>query len=339
VTQTVPAAEIETLGQGGAIWLGDAFQLVDRLPKDSVDLILTSPPYWGLRTYGHSHNNDILDWWTAQGVTPDRVPPFDSYAAAGGVLGLEPYPAWYVAHLVEWFAKASRILKPGASVWVNLGDTYFARWASIRDSGRQGLNDDERLRRKTPSGGYLHDKQLLMIPARFAIAMQDHGWILRNDVIWAKESPIPRPETDRLRNAHEHWFHFVQRSAGGRPQYFYDMTAVEDGATDVITTSTSRGGTSHSASFPAEVIRPRIASSSQRGGLVLDPFVGTGRTVMEALALGRRAIGFELSEKYADDARLAVESAEARSAAPRFPALGEGNADLGDDLNDYRRRR
>lgn len=306
MSHQMPLAE-EALGDGGEVWHGDAYDLVSQLPSDSTDLILTSPPYWGLRTYGHVHDEQVLDRWTADGMSTDRVPPYDWYRQNGGVLGLEPYPVWYVTHLVEWFSKARRVLRESGSIWVNLGDTYFARWASIRDEGRQGYSG-ERSRRRTPSGGYLHDKQMLMIPARFAIAMQDEGWILRNDVIWSKGAGLPRPETDRLRLSHEHWFHFVQRSSGGRPRYFYDLDAAETDRTDVISSPPTRGDGQHSATFPSAIVRPRILSSSPSGGLVLDPFSGSGTTVAEAVACGRRSIGFELSEKFAETSRLSIQN-------------------------------
>lgn len=295
-------------GPDGQIWQGDAFDLVTEVPDSSVDLIVTSPPYWGLRSYGLEHADTVLEDWEALGCTADRVPPYDWYAAAGGQLGLEPYPNWYVAHLVEFMQKARRTLTPGASVWINLGDTYFARWSSIRDGGRQGISG-ERHRRRTPSGGYLHDKQLLMIPARVAIALQDCGWILRNDVIWAKSNPIPRPETDRLRLSHEHWFHFVLRNTKGRPRYYYDLTEAEDGALDVVTTSVAAGSDGHSATFPRGLVARRILTSCPVGGLVLDPFCGTGRAVTEAVLHDRRGLGFERQAEFANAARQSLQAA------------------------------
>lgn len=281
---------------------GDAFELVGALADESVDLVLTSPPYWGVRSYGMEHDEAVLDRWLNTGCPSDRTPPYDWYRQAGGLLGLEPYPQWYVDHLVEFFTRVRRALKGSGSLWINLGDTYFSRWSSIRDNGRQGMTD-QRTRRRTPSGGYLHDKQLLLIPARFAIAMQDAAWILRNDVIWAKPHPMPRPEQDRLRTSHEHWFHFVQRNAAGRPRYYYDLAEVEHGSRDVVSCHTGSGTNGHSAAFPSELIVPRIASSSPPGGLVLDPFCGTGTAVVEAARLGRHAIGFEKSSKYVRSAR------------------------------------
>ena len=199
------------------VLVGDAFDLINHIHDDGIDLVLTSPPYWGLRSYGLEHRDDVLAQWQQAGHDPEGPPAYDWYRDAGGVLGLEPYPQWYVAHLVEFFDRARSKLKQSGSLWVNLGDTYFSRWSSIRDEGRQGFNE-RRTRRRTPSGGYLRDKQLLLVPARFAIAMQEAGWILRNDLIWSKPNVMPRPESDRLRLSHEHWFHFVLRNPRGRPQ-------------------------------------------------------------------------------------------------------------------------
>lgn len=294
-----------TLPCRGEVWHGDSYALIDDLEDQQVDLLLTSPPYWGLRSYGFAHDEGILARWEALGCSRDRIPHWDWYRSEGGVLGLEPFPDWYIGHLVEFFTRARPKLKESGSLWINLGDTYFARWSSIRDEGRQGIKP-ARQRRRTPSGGYLHDKQLLLIPSRFAIAMQDAGWILRNDLIWAKPNPIPRPESDRLRLAHEHWFHFVLRQSTSRPQYYYDISECEDGALDVVSCATAKGGAGHSATFPAEFVRRRILSTSPPGGFVLDPFCGTGVAVREAIRNGRSAVGFELSVENARRAEFEV---------------------------------
>jgi DNA modification methylase len=295
----------------GVVRTGDAYELIDELDDASVDLLISSPPYWGLRSYQIPHTN-VHRRWLDTGATPDRVPTYDWYNSAGGALGMEPYPHWYVAHLVEFFNKARRVLQPTANLWVNLGDTYFARWSSIRDGGRQGY-EKNRHRRKTPSGGYLHDKQLLMIPARFAIAMQDANWILRNDVIWSKPNVLPRPERDRLRMTHEHWFHFVLRRTSRRPAYFYDITKCEQGQRDVVSCAPAGGSNGHTATFPPDLIRPRIESSSPEWGTVLDPFCGTGRAVVESIRTRRHGIGFERNPAYARAARSAVRVALKRS--------------------------
>lgn len=282
---------------------GDAFQLLTKLDAASVDLVLTSPPYWGLRSYGHQHDPKVLDAWRRrckrEGRDPATPPTWDWYHAKKGVLGLEPYPEWYVAHLAEFFKAVQRVLKPKGSLWLNLGDTYFARWSSLREDSRQGLADTDRSRRITPAGGWRQDKQLMLIPARVAIALQDTGWILRNDLIWRKSNTTPRPETDRLRNAHEHFFHFVKKPSQGRAAYYYDLDATEGGALDVVDHPVGRSRNDHSATFPESLVRARVRSSCPPGGVVLDPFCGTGRTLEVAVVEGRRAIGFELSESYA----------------------------------------
>jgi DNA modification methylase len=293
-------------GSGSLVLQGDAYDLAAQLAHSSIDLIITSPPYLGLRTYGLNHNWEAIREWKALGKTPDETPPYDWYRRTGGVLGLEPIPDWYVHHLSEILGRLLKALKPGGSLWVNLGDTYFARWSSIRDRGRQGLGDNPRIRRRMPMGGYRQEKQLLLIPARFAIHMQENGWILRNDVIWYKPNAVPRPEGDRLRLTHEHLFHFVLKPKEGRAKYYYDANKAEPGCADVITCNVTPGQNGHSATFPEELVLPRIESSCPPGGVVLDPFCGTGRALYLALATGRKAIGFDLIPGYCDASREAI---------------------------------
>ena len=292
-----------------SVFCGDAYDLGSRLLEKSVDLVITSPPYWGHRSYGGDHDWAILETWKAAGGVVERPPSYEWYRDHGGLLGLEPVPEWYVAHLVEILGRMRPALKSSASLWINIGDTYFARWASIRENGRQGLGDNPRVRRRTPMGGYRQEKQLLQVPARFAIGMQDDRWILRNDVIWFKPNVPPRPEMDRLRLAHEHFYHFALRPKEGRAKYYYDMGAVEPGALDVVTYSVRAGRDGHSATFPGDLIRPRILSSCPPGGMVLDPFCGTGSALKVAVESGRRAIGFDLSHDFAGSARALLDDA------------------------------
>ena len=277
---------------------GDAYDLLPSLEPESVDLLITSPPYWGQRTYDQEHNWDVLQDWRSTGAAPGSIPDYEWYRENGGVLGMEPTPEWFVAHLVEMFDRFRPALRPAGSVWVNLGDTYFARWSSIRRDGRQGLGDASRERRRTPMGGYRQEKQLLLVPARFAIAMQDRRWILRNDMIWNKPNVPPRPEKDRLRLSHEHFFHFVLRPTNGRARYYYDISETESGSNDVVTHYVRPGENGHTATFPETLIRPRILSSCPPGGTVLDPFCGTGRALAVAMESGRRGIGIDNSRAY-----------------------------------------
>jgi site-specific DNA-methyltransferase (cytosine-N4-specific) len=282
--------------QAYALLQGDAFDLLGRLPAACVDLVITSPPYWGLRDYEAAHNWDILDEWEG-GKNAVALPSYDWYREHGGTLGLEPMPEWYVANVASILSRCQRVLKPTGSLWLNLGDTYFARWSSIRSKGRQGLNGDDRQRRKTPMGGFRQEKQLLLIPARVAIAMQEHRWILRNDLIWYKPNVPPRPFDDRLGLTHEHFFHFVLRPKEGRAKYYYDL--VEAGSNhDVQKCNVVPGRDEHSASFPPKLIEPRICSSCPPDGIVLDPFVGVGTALEVALATGRRGIGFDANKRF-----------------------------------------
>lgn len=304
-SETNPANQAMPLPPCAVVRLGDAFDLVCELAPNTVDLILTSPPYWGQRTYGSEHNWDIVHDWEATG-RGDAIPPYQWYRDHGGILGLEPIPEWYVQHLTDIICRATPALKPSGSMWINLGDTYFARWASIRENGRQGLGDNPRTRRRVPMGGYRQEKQLLQIPARFAISMQDRRWILRNDVIWYKPNVPPRPESDRLRLAHEHFYHFVHRPKEGRAKYFYDQSHNEPGGNDVVIHSVRSGDSGHTATFPESLILPRVLTSCPPGGLVLDPFCGTGRTLCVALDSGRSALGFDNNPHYVSVARTAL---------------------------------
>jgi DNA modification methylase len=286
------------------IIVGDAFDLFPMLPSASIDLIMTSPPYWGHRDYDLDHN------WTFFNNIPNvkkigsHPPGYEWYRLHGGILGLEPYPEWYVSHLSEIFSRSAACLKTGGSLWINVGDTYFARWSSIRNGGRQGLADNGRKRRKTPMGGFRAEKQLLLIPARFAIAMQERGWILRNDLIWHKPNALPLREGDRLNLAHEHFFHFVKKPSLGRAKYYYDLSGVENRQSDVVSVMVEPGDDGHTATFPKSLIRPRIVSSSPAGGVVLDPFCGTARTIAVANEVGRRGLGFDIQPRFAASASM-----------------------------------
>lgn len=280
-----------------ALVCGDSYDLLRTLPDESIDLIVTSPPYWGFRDYEAEHNWEILQLWEG-GKHAKEYPSYEWYRENGGLLGLEPLPEWYISNLVSIMEHCQRVLKRSGSLWLNLGDTYFARWSSIRSKGRQGMNRDGRHRRKTPMGSYRQEKQLLLIPSRVAIAMQERRWILRNDLIWYKPNVPPHPFGDRLSLSHEHFFHFVRRPKEGRPKYYYDLDEAGPVAHDVQTINAAPGQGDHSATFPVKLIEPRIRSCSPVGGVVLDPFSGVGTTVFVALKNRRRGIGFEVNERF-----------------------------------------
>jgi DNA modification methylase len=300
------APETSALVKPDCVLEGDAFDLFGKLSPESVDLVITSPPYWGHREYGLSHNWDLFNDIPKVRVLGETTKGYEWYRSKGGILGLEPYPEWYIRHLVEILRRSEPILKANGSLWVNLGDTYFARWSSIRESGRQGLADLDRQRRKTPMGGFRQEKQLLLIPARFAVEMQQAGWILRNDLIWYKPNATPRPEGDRLKLSHEHFFHFVKKPTEGRAAYYYEPAYAETRHNDVVTVAAAAGEEGHTATFPRALILPRILTSSPPDGVVLDPFCGTGRALEVAKEVGRKVVGFELQASYVNAAKRKI---------------------------------
>lgn len=163
-----------------------------------VDCIVTSPPYWGLRDYGIE-----------------------------GQIGLEEHPKDYIKKMVEVFHECQPILKEKGSLWLNLGDSYYSK----SGSGKIYSNIDEEevdvsehrmnIRGKFNDGGWLQPKQKMLMPHRVAIALQDDGWILRNDIVWSKPNYMPSSVQDRLTNSFEYIFHFVKHQ-----KYYYDLEAI-----------------------------------------------------------------------------------------------------------------
>lgn len=264
------------------LYRGDSLQVLATLPTHSVDCIVTSPPYYGQRDYG----------------VPEQI-------------GLEPHPLQYVERLVAVFRAARRVLKPTGSLWVNLGDTYWS------GKGRaQGLDKKQKNRRfvrpqdKTGPRPLCTPKQLLLIPHRFAIAMQDDGWIVRNDNVWSKVNPTPDPHKDRSAAAHEYMFHFVLKR-----KYYYNFDAVAvpsngeretKGPPSVWHIPTVPSIKKHIAVFPESLVRIPIRATLPPNGVLLDPFCGSGTALSYAVAQGegRRAIGIDISEAALQEAKI-----------------------------------
>lgn len=164
---------------------GGAREVLGGLPAGSFQTCITSPPYYGLRDYGH-----------------------------GEQLGMEPTLGEYVANLVEVFEQVRRVLRDDGTLWLNLGDSYASRGSSVRTDNRAGYAEGDRARRYTPE---LKDKDLMGVPWRVAFALQDAGWYLRKEIIWAKPNPTPESVRDRPTSSHETVFLFAKC-----PRYFYD---------------------------------------------------------------------------------------------------------------------
>jgi len=222
---------------------GDNRKVMKTLPNDSIDLIATSPPYWGLRDYGTEPQiwggkmDCTHDWLstppprkknlvdikdqnskqaTMRGSSYD-APEGSKCVNCGawmGQLGLEPHPQMFIDNLVEIFREVKRILKPSGSFWLNLGDSYYSNPSNKQGPkvGARGSNREPRRNNRNLKSNWLQPKQKLMIPARVAIALQDEGWILRNDVIWFKPNHMPESVQDRLTKSYEDLFFFVKNN-------------------------------------------------------------------------------------------------------------------------------
>ena len=246
---------------------GDALKLLNDLPNNSIDLILTSPPYFGARIYGAE------------------------------TLGREENPRDYINHILVYTLKLNKVLKKEGSLYLNIGDIYFGTKGFIRNKGKYARKTDLHYKAHKivkPDGKYLQYKQLLMLPERVAIGMQEQGWILRNKIIWEKPNPVPSYSPDRRYPVYEHIFHFVK----GR-KYYFDLPKAKqlNHHRDVIRNKIEPFKI-HQATFPLSLIKPFIITTTKPNDIVLDPFMGSGTTAVACVELGRRYIGFEINEKY-----------------------------------------
>ena len=176
------------------VFYGDAERVLKTLPSGLVQCCVTSPPYWGLRDY-----------------------------SVEGQFGLEATPGEYIERMVGVFREVKRVLRDDGTVWLNLGDSYGTKgsdWSHWK--GGQTYSDREKLKDVKISTG-LKPKDLCMIPARVALALQADGWWLRSDIIWSKPNPMPESCTDRPTTVHEHVFLLSKRS-----RYFYDADAIRE---------------------------------------------------------------------------------------------------------------
>lgn len=228
---------------------GDALEILRQLPEKIVQCCVTSPPYWGLRDYGHRRwfggnstcdHSDVKEhgphhpgqveqtkWKKAEAAGKGQTATTQECLRCGawyGQLGLEPSPQGYVEHLVEVFREVRRVLRDDGTLWLNLGDSYAndTKWGG-KTSGKHanGLHGAPVGRGKRSTG--LKAKDLVGIPWRVAFALQDDGWYLRSDIIWAKPNAMPESVQDRPTVSHEYIF-LLTKSAS----YFYDSEAIKE---------------------------------------------------------------------------------------------------------------
>ncbi|SRR6266403_90766 len=249
------------------ITCGDCFELMDKLEDNSINLIITSPPYFNCRVYGNE------------------------------TVGREIHPKEYVENFLTYTEKLKRVLAKDGSFYLNIGDVYFGTKGFSRNTGKYKRKTDEHYKEHKiakQDGKWLQHKQLLMIPERVAIGMQEQGWILRNKLIWEKSNPIPVHSADRRYPVYEHIFHFVKSR-----KYYFDLPLAKKlgNHRDVIRTSVHAFG-EHQASFPLSLIKPLIETTSKVDDVILDPFMGSGTTAIACIELNRKYIGFEINPEY-----------------------------------------
>jgi DNA modification methylase len=269
--------------------LGDCVELGAELPDESVDVLVTSPPYWGQRMS------------TGMGVEED--------------------PREYVKRLVEIFRVFKPKIKHDGIVWVNIGDAYNTpvNWRpgdrdySSLGPGKTGLDEDNsayikpRIRRKAylrkAQAPWLTYGNLLALPYRMVIGMCDDGWLLRSEVIWRKKNPMPEGRCRRPHRAHESIYLFATSE---KHAFLTDppVKSVWEFSNERMT------GPAHYSRFPLELPRRCISALGRRGQdvVVLDPFSGSGTTGLAALSLGCSYVGFEIDPEQvaASNARLAA---------------------------------
>lgn len=297
------------------IEFGDCRETMRRWAGEGVKVqtCVTSPPYFGLRDYGHD-----------------------------GQIGLEETPDQYIEAMVEVFNCVKNILADDGTLWLNIGDSYSRQGGQANAQTMANWKDVHRTAIKASSGADgCKPKDLIGIPWMLAFALRAEGWYLRQDIIWHKPNPMPESVTDRCTKAHEYIF-LMSKS----PKYYYDNEIIKDqvkqdwGTRDrsdgkyhnegtglqphtgleksyeksnkrsVWTVTTKPYEGAHFAVFPTDLIEPCILAGAPVGGVVLDPFMGSGTTAQVAQSLGRQYLGCELNPEYAplQKKRLAQQS-------------------------------
>ena len=306
--------------------VGDVKAKLKELPDESVNCVVTSPPYWGLRDYG----ND-------------------------GQIGLEKTPQEYISSMTEVFREVRRVLRSDGTLWLNIGDSYKP---AGKGSTKAGFNEryfgkkfesdkqsaEENHLDRSAFKADVKEKELVGIPWRLAFALSDDGWYLRQDIIWAKPNVMPESVRDRCTKSHEYLFLMTKS-----PKYYYDHIAIKEPVSEVslkraksgwktnrpsaktgpdgidvevmgdrfvnpqgrnkrdvwfIPTASFKGA--HFAAMPERLVEPCILAGCPEGGVVLDPFFGSGTVGVVAKRNNRSWIGIELNPDYAKIAESRV---------------------------------
>lgn len=298
------------------LYLCDSLEVMKEIPDQSVNCCVTSPPYFGLRDYGVDEQ-----------------------------IGLEQTPEEYVDKLVLVFREVKRILRDDGTLWLNLGDSYAG-------SGKGGQSGEKRSKNWKPVYGNkgmsygLKPKDLIGIPWMVAFALRADGWYLRSDIIWHKPNPMPESVKDRPTKSHEYIF-LLSKSA----KYYYDYEAIQEptkgnehdkrarisrkrfptdkiagirksgyypmaNKRDVWTVNTKPFKEAHFAVFPEKLIIPCILAGCPKGGIVLDPFSGSGTTGIVCVKNNRKFIGIDINKEYIEMSAKRIKDAQQQMRLP-----------------------
>ena len=325
---------------------GDSLEQLRRLPDCSVNMCVTSPPYYGLRDYGtgiwiggdpncpHKRLNKHTNVHTGhaqdglRGSVGDAiyktVCPDCGAIREDNQIGLEETPEEYVNKLVEIFREVRRVLTDDGALWINIGDSYAGgagRWGGVDNITDKQVSNNGSLSEITTTRKWKHDtiktKDLMGIPWMLAFALRADGWYLRQDIIWHKPNPMPESVKDRCTKSHEYIFLLTKS-----PKYYFDYEAIQEPSVgniggvdkqcnrnkrDVWTVTPSHYKEAHFATYPQELILPCILATSRIGDTVLDPFSGSGTSGVVSILSDRNYIGIELNPEYNDMAKKRIE--------------------------------
>ena len=302
------------------ILCGDAAEVLKSLPQESVNMCVTSPPYYGLRDYGESRQ-----------------------------IGIEQTPDEYIARLVKVFDEVYRVLAKDGTLWLNIGDSYAGSGKgpmtlTANGKSKDVFNMENRVYDVPKSWSGIKPKDLIGIPWLLAFALRERGWYLRSDIIWYKTNCLPESAKDRPTKTYEHIFLLAKSR-----QYYFDYRAIQEPIKEVSRERYKRGRSAtnkyagqqgisaerensldfdqqfrrkrdvwevstntykmdeHFAMFPERLIEPCILAGSKIGGVVLDPFFGSGTTGAVAKRYGREFIGIDLNARYLEKAKERIE--------------------------------
>ena len=343
--------------------IGNALDVLKDMPAESVDVVVTSPPYWALRDYGSEPvlwggNPDCEHEWeehresarggvgktanvgaNRDGAANNRGhPTITQYCtkcgAWRGQLGLEPTFHEYIDHLLMIFDEVHRVLKPTGACWVNVGETFNGHKKGNTETNKYTKVVTDSFEKQECTD--IPPKCMCMIPERFALGMCDRGWVLRGKIVWNPDNKMPQSCTDRFTNDYEMFYFFTKIPSGyyfnqlkepcaessiKRAEYGWKSDKAnlapgveggvevekmgtrfvpEDGRNmrSVWRINTSASQIEHCAMFPKALIERPIKACCPPGGIVLDPFCGSGTTLEYCFENNIDCIGIEINPAY-----------------------------------------